>query len=190
MNKTVKLVEGIEKANKSYSYLLPLLCKELNVPSLLNLVGIFLKHEDYPELDNHIFCLFRWSPNRIHTKFEEDLMKHPMCVFHKDVSSEHYLICFSVPTELQYSYSVFKRSKYSKISKESKEQILKFYNLGKDHAVAMVLNQDPRLKKKYEEALGTRLDDDAELSSVLDLDGIETYKSSYILESKSPLPKR
>lgn len=188
MNKTVKLEEGI-KANKTYTYMLPLLCRELNVPNLLNIEGIFVKSEEYKEYNNHLFCLFRWSPNRVHTKFEDDLLKHPLCEFHKDVSSKHYLMCFKISENLQHNYDYFLKSQYSKITTEGKKHILEFFGLGKDHAVAMVLYKDSRLKKKYEETLGVKLDNDAELSSILDIDGKECYKNSYIIESQSPLPK-
>jgi nucleoside diphosphate kinase len=126
---------------------------------------------------------------KIYTKFEDDLMKHPLCVFHKDISSQHYLMCFNVNDNIKHDYESFVKSQYSKISMEGKRTIISFFKLAKDHAVTMVLYKDARLKKKYEEALGVRLDSEAELSSVLDLNGIETFKSSYIVESKSPLPK-
>jgi hypothetical protein len=168
--------------------MLPLLCKELEVPKMMNLINIYIKHEDHPELDNHLFCLFSWSANKIYTSFEDELIKHKLFEFHKDVSSQHFIVCFKVGKEMQDNYDSFKKGKYSQITQSGKEQIIKFYNIGKDHAVYMVMYKDPRLKKQLEKVLDTKISDLSELSSILDFDR-ETYSSSYIVEGQSPLPQ-
>lgn len=187
MNRNVKLEEGVKMKTKSYSYILPLLCRELEVKQMLNLVNVYIRHESYPELDNHIFCLFEWKANKIYTSFENYLMNHELCVKHEDISSKHYIICFKVNENMQYNYDKYIEGKYSKFTTEYKNFIINFFNLRKDHAVSMVINQDQRLRKKYEETLGVKLDNDSELSSIIDVD-METFKPSFINESKSPLP--
>lgn len=187
MNRNVKLVEDVKMKTKAYTYVLPLLCRELDLKKMLSLINVYIRHESYPELNNHIFCLYEWNSNRIHTSFEQELMNSPLCVKHEDVSSKHYMMCFKVNDNMQHNYDQFIKGKYSKMTQEYKNYLIDFFSLSKDHAVTMVLNKDRRLKQRYEEFLGTKLGDDAELSSVIDIER-ETFKPSFIKQSESPLP--
>ena len=187
MNRKVKLEEDIKVKTKTYTYMLPLLCRELNISSAVNLINIFVRHEDHPDKTNHLFCLFEWRSSKMHTALEEVLMNHKLCEFHEDVSSKHYMICFKVGDSFKKDYDLYIKGKYSKISEDSKKYILGFYRKDKDHVIGRILYKDPKYKKELEEYLNVKIDYDAELSSVLDIN-LETYKNSYVQEVMSPLP--
>lgn len=188
MKNTVKLEEGITSATRSRTYMLPLLVKELDIEVRPNMINCFLFHKDYPELKNHLFILFRFTADRLHLKKEEALINHKLCVFHKDLSKEHYMICFEIPESIKGEHQKLLDSKYSTLTKESQKQILGYWQLNDNHAVARVLRKDPLLKKSLEESLNVKIDSQSELSSILDLSK-ETYDPSWLVLSESPLPK-
>jgi hypothetical protein len=177
--------EKIKDYTKSKTYILPLLVNHIKIP-FGNVINTYIKHEDHPDKDRHLFCIFRWSSAKVDGDYEEMLMNHELCEFHVDISTEYYMMCFKIPDELAHNYNCFLKGKYSHISSNGKELITKYYGLTKDKAPYMVLYKDERLKNKMESELGVKLSSDSELSSIPDIDH-ETYKNSYIVMSKSPL---
>lgn len=188
MKSTVKLEEGITSATRSRTYILPLVANQLVVDFRPELVNAYVYHKEYPEYKEHLFILMKFSADIVHLKKEKKIIEHKDCVFHKDLSKEYYMLCIKVSENILDDYNKIISSKYSKISNLSKQKILRYWNLNHDHAVSRVLRKDPELKKQLEEALGSKIPEDNELSSVMDLNK-ETYDPSWLVLSESPLPK-
>jgi len=187
MNKKVKLSEDTKHKTKTYTYMLPLLCKELGINTMHNLVNVYLRHEKYPEMTNHLFCLYTWDSSKFHTTYEGMLTSSPMCKIHEDVSSKHYIIGFEINENMQRDYDLFLEGKYSHISHDSKLQIIKYFGLNGNHVVVKVLRRDKELRKSLEEVLKAKIESTAELSSIIDIDN-ETFRQEFINEVNSPLP--
>ena len=122
IERDIRLVE-----NKSLYYFLPMLGEYIY--EFLNLKGVFVWNEDYPDYDNHIFLLFKKS---IHVKFTENLNR--LKSFSNYLSEYqpdkfHTMLIFSIHKRLIEDYELLKEGQYSKISEQYKRQIVKFHNI-------------------------------------------------------------
>jgi len=188
MKSVVKLEEGITSATRSRTYILPMVANQMMIDFRPNLVNSYVRHKDYPEYQEHLFILMRFSADREHLKKEQLIIDHSDCVFHKDLSKEFYMICIKISENNIEDYNMIINSKYSKISELSKERIKKYWGLSEEHAVSRVMRKDPELKSQLEQALGSKIPEENELSSIMDFNK-ETYNPSWMILSESPLPK-
>lgn len=92
---------------------------------------------------------------------------------------DEVLYIFNFPEEYLNEYLYFKDGKYSKFGEDAKELILEFwYKFYKDNKQAIpflvkikqILFRDEKLRRKLEKELDEKLDEDAELSSIPDLE--------------------
>lgn len=188
MKNVVKLEEGITSATRSRTYILPIVANQIRIDFRPNLVNCYARHLDYPGYQEHLFILMRFSADRDHLKKENAIIDHPDCVFHKDLSKEYYMVCIKLNEKNLDDYNKITDSKYSKISELSKERIKKYWGLSEDHAVSRVMRKDPELKSQLEQALGNKIPDENELSSLMDFNK-ETYDPSWMVLSESPMPR-
>ena len=114
--------------NKTYIYLLPVVGMTIGAKKdqLINLVGVFLKNSDYPDLteeDQVLHILFKKS--RYLTSHEQ-LLSTICEKYSPDTQSTMYL--FKVPSEYKREYRAFVQNKYSEFSDNYKKTIIKFHN--------------------------------------------------------------
>jgi hypothetical protein len=82
-----------------------------------------------PELNNHFFLHYKYSPKKEFLQLEAGLMERRNFV--KDIhAGDDILYCFSVPENYKEEYKLFKEGKYSQFSNTYKMQVLRCYELG------------------------------------------------------------
>lgn len=177
--------------NRSYIYTLPMLTwatKETIVNSQLR--GVFIGDVDRPELDQHIFLLYRFSGERWFTVFETFLQNNDLYVTAYDPDEKHVMFVYDVPDEYKYSYEKFRHSLYSQISEELKQQIISFHGETVTKKVASVMYKHESSFQEWEEKLNSglprqshvKIPRELEAASILDMSvemyDINNYKSN------------
>lgn len=178
------------KYNKSKTYLLPLLSELL--PIRIDFMG-FIDNtyifDNKGKYKNCIGILHDFSfKNPEFTRYEHQLTDNEYFVDLVDINNQ-VLYLFRFPEEYMHEYNSFKEGKYSKFGLDAKELVLSFWGevySEKISAVSFLLKlkqvlfKDKNLKQKIERELSSRdhkvvLDDDAELSSRIDIED-ETFE--------------
>ncbi len=126
---------SIGDTNKSSSYILPMLGN--TVAEFKSISGtraqfrnVFVGDTEFPELDNHIFLLYKYSASIKYVEFEAWLNEHPDFYAQYDPDKYHVMYVFKVPERWSDDYKKFKLGKYSDMSIAYKEHLAKFYNFG------------------------------------------------------------
>jgi hypothetical protein len=117
--------------NHSCLFLLPILhlkASGLGVGGQL-FKNTYIGVDTEPELNNHFFLHYKYSPKKEFLQLEAGLMERRNFV--KDIhAGDDILYCFSVPENYKEEYKLFKQGKYSQFSNTYKMQVLRCYELG------------------------------------------------------------
>lgn len=172
----------VTKKTKAFTYLMPALGHKIT-PFAHKIVNAFFGDEEYPELDNHIFVLYRFYGSIEFIKYEEDLEREPSFVKSYDPDKKHVMKVFKVPERFEKDYELLKDGKYSKISDDFKTRIIAFHRLPPEHPVVDVLYKREAAFKRLDADLSThgspiKVPRNLEASSVLDWSR-EIYNSNY-----------
>jgi hypothetical protein len=124
--------------------------------------------------------LYRFSGSSVFLKFEQALKKFKSFKYTVDPSPYYVLFVFDVPKKFQQDYDNFIRGKYSKLSPELKENILKFHGVDDHSSVGQILYKSKKRRLRLEETIGVTLPIGAELLDIPDL-VIETYDKDIYL---------
>ncbi len=157
------------KNTKSFTYILPMLAPSFNY--FENLECAFIGDSSKPELDQHIFLLFRYDGRKHFAAFEAELRKHPEYHSYYDPDHSHVMFVFRVPEVFQGEYGLFKEGKYSKFSNEYKKHILSFFQSADFDVdrVKKVLYKHESLYKEWEDILGVKIPRELDNASKPDL---------------------
>ena len=170
--------EGRLMRNKSFTYVLPMLALYLDVKTE-NLLNTFIKSADKPELTNHLFLLYKFSGAKIFLEYEDFLEKEELFELSYDPDKYHVMFVFKIPDSHKEIYDKFLNGKYSEFPQDYKVHIFKFHGIkDPNHRVAQVLFKHPDLREEWEEALEMPIPDDAEVSSVPDMN-LEIYTEKF-----------
>lgn len=169
--------------NKSKTYLLPLLSELLSLRiDYMDFLKNTYVNFDMEGYDGCIGILHDFSfKNPEFTKYENQLTSNELFVDLVDIDNQ-VLYIFRMPEEYMHEYEQFRIGKYSRFGTDAKELILSFWGEVYSEKVSavsflltlkQVLFKDKRLKQKLEKDLSSKgcpivLDDDAELSSIMD----------------------
>jgi len=175
----------ITQKTKAYTYMMPLLGIKLE-PFKENIVNAFFGDEDYPEYNNHIFILYKFSGTTEFLKFEDNLEnEEPLMVKSYDPDREYVMKVFKILKRFEDDYKLLKESKYSQISMELKTRIIAFHNLPQEHPIIDVIFKREaafqRLENdlnKYDNVSKITVDRNLEASGLLDFSR-EIYNSNY-----------
>ena len=127
-----------------------------------------------------IGLLYRFSGSSVFLKFEQALKKFKSFKTVLDPSPYYVLFVFNVPVKFQNDYINFIKGKYSKLSPELKENILKFHGEDNNSSIGQILYKSKKRRLRLEEAVGESLPIDAELLDIPDLN-IEIYDKDIYL---------
>lgn len=145
--------DEIEKViNRTYVYVLPMVAfaYNLRLDDFKGFKGCFVRHANYPDLNEHIFLHFKVGPgNKFKSGVEELLRCVPEFVFCDTSIAGYNLICLKIPAEFKREYDKFIQSKYSEFSENYKKCIIKFHNLTKSNGGKDVLNILYRTEEGY-----------------------------------------
>lgn len=178
-------------ANKSKTYLLPLLSELVNFDFRFfeNLKDTFI-FDDTGTYKDCLLILHDFSfKNPEYTKYEHKLIECEYFVDFVDINNQ-VLYIFKFPEEYMEEYNAYKEGKYSKFGKDAKELVISFYtrvyrgNLGAINfliKVKQVLFKSDTLRKKLEKELKVSISEEAELSDPLDITK-ETFKLKQYLK--------
>lgn len=179
--------DGMKKT-KAYSYILPMVSDEvMGIKS--NLVNVFIGDENYPELDNHIFLLYKFSGHSSFLLFEEDIKESPLFEREYDPDNIYTIKVLRVPKQYEEDFKLFKQSKYSEMSNAYKKRIIAFHNVATSHLLYGILYKKDFAFKYLEKHLNSGLpvsshveiDRSQEASGLLDMN-LEIYRNSLLVE--------
>lgn len=186
----------LNKVNPSTWILYPMYNLSKDFDSFL--YNTYIYHEDYLELVDHFYLLFKFSgrisnlfTNSAYIELENKLIQSEDYFFHYDINGgEYVLFCLKVPDTYLEDYKVFMDGKYSKIKKKVEDYpnretplfhlINTRYN---DKELRMILNKDKKFKKMMEDTRDITIPDNAEVyTSVQDeiIKEDETFRESKI----------
>lgn len=189
-------IEEVKKIkNKTIAYLLPLVANKNDKFATFkddehfpkcNFINVFRYCEEYPELDKHLFLLYKYSPNPL---FESFINKFKTSSnFHSIIDNDKYtvMVIFEFPTDCLKTLNHFDNGEYSKFKAEDKKKILDFYsfNSSDKFGPAGVLYKKEWRRLEIEKKIGMKLPEDAELSSIADIE-LETYYIKYKIQDES-----
>ena len=128
-------------------------------------VNAFISTTEYDEC---IALLYRFSGEKIFTKFEEAMCAMPTFIKFEDVDPYHVLFVFDIPESAKSSYERFRNGQYSLIDDIWKLIILDYHDYKADGKTGQILYKNPELKKSLEIKLDIELGD-SELHSIPDM---------------------
>jgi len=167
--------------NKSKTYLLPLLVKELSLKYVDSIINTFLYVENITD-EPIIAVLYKYTD-----KVEYTIESNTGFMYYAEVleKSNYYLkgielgdyslFIFKLPDKLNYAYGCLVEGKYSWITPEDKQVIIahlnKYYPREKNTITRIVgiLNRSEIIRNQYEQELGISIAKDIELSSKIDI---------------------
>ena len=165
------------KYNKSRTYLLPMLASrvDLNFNKIRN--TYLHTTNDFEHFRLHIEHVF----DNFEDKLEYDKIIKKSSNFINEVKNDFedsYIYSFALDNDFKAAYRNFVLGKYSKLSNIDKNLILSYWNSVYNTKsnfqfktnLKDILNQSPILKKQLEEKLAVSLPDDAELSSIINIE--------------------
>lgn len=189
-------LEEVKKIkNKTIAYLLPLIANKNNKLAdfkddehfpKCNFINVFRYCEEYPELDTHLFLLYKYSPNPLFDDFINKFKKNSN--FHSIIDNDKYtvMVIFEFPTDSLKTLKHFDKGEYSKFRLEDKKKILDFYSVTSNDKFgpAGVLYKKEWRRLEIEKKIDMKLPEDAELSSIADIEQ-ETYFNKYKTQDES-----
>jgi hypothetical protein len=176
--------------NKTLPYLFPLITSKTSKLSdykddesfpKCNFINVFRHSELHPDLDKHLFVVYKFSPNPQFDAFMTRLRRNRNFHSMEDLDKYSVVLIFEVPSECQKTLDHFDKGEFSKFKNDDKAKILTFYSVSSQDKFgpAGVLYKKEWRRLEIESKIGMSLPADAELSSIPDLK-LETYFKKYL----------
>lgn len=155
------------KKSKASWLLLPMMGNDCSYFDFERLVDCYSSYREMREYNKHLFLLYSYGKiENLDTDelqkindFEEKLQKdhnNNKFIDMIDVSTEHSLFIYELNEKYIKDFEIFKSSKYSKLSPEYKEQIIKFHTPENRRDLTAVLNRDQTMLRNIHKNLGCR----------------------------------
>lgn len=170
--------------NRSIIYFFPMLGLSMGYPKSTfkdnMLKGVFIKNDDYPDLQERLFLWFKEIADRRFMLFEQSLTRVPVFDFSYKPDRNHKIFVFKIPQEYKREYDELIKSRYSKVSENYKKAIVKFneYDVkrGIGTNIVNILNKDESQYKLIENKINeglpeeqwTKIPRDQEIGSLLE----------------------
>jgi len=188
MNKSVKA----HKLNKTSNFILPLVGYTFNLfkPFLYN---AYLEDKNISR--KHPYCVYillKFSGNRSYTALEKTLLKNKRCKASYDIHRGAFtMFVIEVEERFKKDYSLLTSGKYSQVSQEAKDVIIKGRAIVKNKKgspspslIKQILDKDEELKIFWEKRINAELKDQEVWSK---MNALEEVFSEELLES---LPRK
>jgi len=171
------------KRNESMIFLCPFLFP--NSSSILwteNIMNTYLYHEDHPMMTDLFWMVYRrpLEHNERYSYMKRTFMMRDDFAGSKKISDDYEIFTFSLKHQYKRKIDIdlFKKSRFSEISKESKALIYSFHNIERGTPeIKLQLERNQSYRKKLEEKIGHELKETDELRSSLYTER-ETFKIS------------
>jgi hypothetical protein len=166
----------VARSNKSRTYLIPLLSKEIDIEFEYLISNSYLKfNRDIGQIEYPIAILYELENTQAWDEYSTYLIHHPLFYRSFIINMTHKLYIFNFPEEYRMEYRLFKEGKYSKFSNEAKSLIIsysaeayKYPPLIED--ITGVLYKHITRRAKLEKLLDMVLPKDIELASRVEFD--------------------
>jgi hypothetical protein len=173
--------DKITTFNKSRTYLMPLLSKDIDIEFEYLIKNTYIKFDrDIGCIEQPIAILFENENTEAFKEYHDYLLNHKLFFDqYLFTSNDDILFIFRFPDRYKEEYKLFKEGKYSKFSKEAKGLIISYsaeayvYPPLVEDLMGVLWKQKSR-KKKLEDSLGMSISDDSELASKVQFD-TETF---------------
>ena len=170
---------------KSNTYILPVLSDEALIIKR-NLINVYLSAEDKPELDDHIFLLYKFRADEEFLRFEDEVSWSVYHVETYDPDPQHVMIVFKRPEYWKKDIDLVIAGKFSETSEKYKKNLIKFHELPEFSQVVSVLYKkeaafiamEKVINKGLPEEHWTSIPRTQEASSIFNIER-ETYKEQY-----------
>lgn len=170
---------------KAYTYFLPFISDEA-IDIKRNLVNVFLYDEDRPDLDNHIFLLYKFSADDEFLRFEEEVTWSIHYETQYDCDKYHIMVVFRRPERYKKDIKKLLDGKYSELNDSYKKHIIRFHELPDFSQIVGVLyrkefaykNIEKLINKDLPEQHWTFIPREQEASSIFNIKG-ETYTEAH-----------
>lgn len=159
------------KLNKTTEYLVP--CLGLTRQQLC--YDTFLVNAYLTESPTQIILLYRFSTSESYGKLEEVLLKSSSFVKIQNSIPGFDLVVMNIPEVYIADVIKFQNSRYSQISTELKQSIVRFHNLKPKDKLYQVIYRTKSLVKEFEDKFKCSFED-VELDEKLNLE-LELYKN-------------
>lgn len=160
------------KKNKSRTYLVPLLDTIIPINKSL-LINTYLYDFNYPEYNltniTGLFVHLSWSESDVHKQYEQDILNSKNLKLHYEVDTNSYMVFLEFNKHQLEDVNNIINGHYSKINNENKKLMLKYWLVGMGSDLYGILYKTKARKAKIEEEYDILLGDDAELSSIFNL---------------------
>jgi len=137
--------------NKTTDYILPCLGQN---KAYFDTDG-YLINAYLGEKDTKLYLLYRFAKTEYYGELEKRLFNHPRFLQLKNSIPGYDLFIFSIPEYIEDDIQLFKKGKYSKLSKELKSMIKLFYKLSEKSNLWKILTKDESLIKQFEDNFRT-----------------------------------
>ena len=169
--------------NRTLTYVLPMLGKKVAEFKSKYLPGnqfvnAFIGDVERPDLKDCILLLYKFSGHKDFIEFEKRLQSRPGFVEKYEPDHLHTMYVFKVPDVYLPQYDLFKRSLYSKFSKEFKEHIANFHDFSPNHPVVKVLTKHEDVYEEWEKQIGQKISREQEAGTII-LEHMEYYQPEY-----------
>jgi hypothetical protein len=180
------MISEVEKT-KSYVFLTPMLELDPVFARKDLIINTYLADTNHTNLTNIMFIQYLYdTKGNAMSRLEAWLKKHDCYIGNYDPDKYSTIYYFKIPEKYQDDYTYILNGQYSKISKQLKYKILKFFNASIENDLYKILFKDEKYKLLLEEKLNAELPYDAELASKINFEK-ETFKEEYYLTTEKIL---
>jgi hypothetical protein len=158
----------VSKINKITLFSLPMFFDNRDTASTSSLINVYYG-------DNHkndLYFHYRYNSEPPFKETERILTNSEYFINEIDIDNFHTVYQTQIPTEYTSDFDKIINGKYSKISSKFKVEIIKFHNLKPNKYLYQVINRDKKLLDKMEKDLDTKIPDDIDLMSKINLDSV------------------
>jgi len=164
--------------NKSFTYVLPMLGKALNInPS--DVSACYIGDSYTNDFAGHILLIF-------HDEFlkqnKDSLMKNDLFKdTYMHIEHEKQIFVFRVPDEHKDDFQKYLDGRYSRLKNSYKLEILTFHDVAKNSSVFHVLTRNKTLRRRLQNKLNVSIGEDLELCSKPDIQ-FEYYSINHFIK--------
>lgn len=165
--------------NRSMTYIAPLILKgfDINKQAMVNSYLFNLNNLELNDPSKEIEGLFIRVSYELETKntFKFDRR----CMDITDVDDKTFMVFIKTTEFFHKDIQLLFDGKYSEISEVAKNEIIRFWKFSSTSAYCRILHKDPVYKEVLEDKLNCRIDDDAELGDIMNIEK-ETFKEKLL----------
>lgn len=150
--------------NTSSVYILPFLgIKKEYLLMDTCFINCYVQHYNFNHnVGEYLYLIYRYLPESFYAKFVDAIQKQPNCINYIKNENDKRFDCFifKINENKVNDIKLLLKGKYSKITEESKQQILKFHNqTNPESPLAQILYKGHLRKNELEERFGCILPD-------------------------------